>query len=259
MSSPLSLLGNGLIYTFPRKRIHETNKNYWTRRFLCGSCRIKGESVGLCIPLSLRGKGSENTFPLQRRIVGIVFFCALYVASKESRRLISPRTSCYWFLRNITKPFQLQSLKWDEMIMTDEYVKVSKAIVICLKAFFQHSLEKRKRWKVSLSFIRQKDTCSLDMRNDWSWILRIWVPTNFPIISYIVIGFTGWIILASMPPLDITVIWKYCFVVKPYYKQELIQALNTPSWIRLPQKNVTFPYNTNFNHYHAKPVSWRYL
>jgi hypothetical protein len=52
--------------------------------------------TGLCIPLSLLGNSSANTSSRQRRIVGVVF-CAVRVVSKESRRLILPRTSCFGF------------------------------------------------------------------------------------------------------------------------------------------------------------------
>jgi hypothetical protein len=48
---------------------------------------MKAESVGVCIPLSLLGNGSVNTFLRQRRIVGGVFFYPVHVVSKESRRL----------------------------------------------------------------------------------------------------------------------------------------------------------------------------
>jgi hypothetical protein len=41
--------------------------------------------------LSLQGNGSVNTFPPQRRIVGVVFY-AVRVVSKESRRSVLPRT-----------------------------------------------------------------------------------------------------------------------------------------------------------------------
>jgi hypothetical protein len=50
--------------------------------------------VGLSVyPLSLLGNGSVNTFPRQRRIVGGMVFYAVHVISKESRRLVIPRTS----------------------------------------------------------------------------------------------------------------------------------------------------------------------
>jgi hypothetical protein len=52
----------------------------------------------LCIPLSLLGIGSVNTFPLQRKIVGDLVFYAVRVVSKKSRRLVLPRTSCLLFL-----------------------------------------------------------------------------------------------------------------------------------------------------------------
>jgi hypothetical protein len=47
--SPLSLLGNGSLNTFPLQQIHQTKKNCWRRRFRCGPCRIKGEYVGLSV------------------------------------------------------------------------------------------------------------------------------------------------------------------------------------------------------------------
>jgi hypothetical protein len=52
------------------------------------------------IPLSLLGSGSVKTLPRQRihtqqrRIVGLVVLYAVRVVSKESRRLVLPRTSC---------------------------------------------------------------------------------------------------------------------------------------------------------------------
>jgi hypothetical protein len=48
----------------------------------------------LCIPLSLLGNNSVETFPRQRRIIGDLVFCADRVVSKESRRLVPLRTSC---------------------------------------------------------------------------------------------------------------------------------------------------------------------
>jgi hypothetical protein len=78
------------------KHIPAAKRNCWTC-FLCGSCRIKGESVGLSMyPVSLLGNGSVNTFPRQKGIVGHVFY-AVRVASKESRWLVLPRIS-YFFL-----------------------------------------------------------------------------------------------------------------------------------------------------------------
>jgi hypothetical protein len=52
------------------------------------------------IPLSLLSNGSAkryrgNEYTLSsRRTVGLVVFCAVYVVSKESRRLVLPRSSC---------------------------------------------------------------------------------------------------------------------------------------------------------------------
>jgi hypothetical protein len=56
------------------------NKNLW---------------VCLCISLSLLGNNSVKSFPRQRKIVGGVVFYVVHIASKESRRLVLPRTPCY--------------------------------------------------------------------------------------------------------------------------------------------------------------------
>jgi hypothetical protein len=45
----VSLLGNGSVGTFPQQWTHRKKQNSWTRHFLCGPCRIKGESVGLSV------------------------------------------------------------------------------------------------------------------------------------------------------------------------------------------------------------------
>jgi hypothetical protein len=47
----------------------------------------------MCISLSLLRNSSVKTSPRQRRIVGGVVFYAIRVVSKESRRLVLPRTS----------------------------------------------------------------------------------------------------------------------------------------------------------------------
>jgi hypothetical protein len=53
--------------------------------------------VCLCIPLSLLGSNSVKMFPRQRRIVGGVVFYAVGVVSKENKRLVPFRTSCFYF------------------------------------------------------------------------------------------------------------------------------------------------------------------
>jgi hypothetical protein len=55
---------------------------------------LLGKGSVNCIPLSLLGNNSVKTFPRQGRIVGRVVFYAIRVVSKESRRLVLPRTSC---------------------------------------------------------------------------------------------------------------------------------------------------------------------
>jgi hypothetical protein len=76
----LSLLDNGSVNTFPLQRIHST----------------AGQVLDMwaCIPLSLLGNNSVKTLPRQRKIVGGVVFYAVYIVSKQSRRLVLPRTSC---------------------------------------------------------------------------------------------------------------------------------------------------------------------
>jgi hypothetical protein len=50
----------------------------------------------VCIPLSLLGNGSVNTFPWRRRIVGSIVLCAVCAVSKEGRLVVLLRTSCYF-------------------------------------------------------------------------------------------------------------------------------------------------------------------
>jgi hypothetical protein len=81
------------------------NRRIVGRVVFCAVCVITQESlwVSLCIPLSLLGNGSVNTFPRQREIVGGVVFYAVRVVSKGNRRLILPRTSCYYVFRSDTQ------------------------------------------------------------------------------------------------------------------------------------------------------------
>jgi Zn-finger protein len=65
------------------KHVPTGTKNCWRRRFLYGPCCVKEVSVGLCIPLSLLGNGSVNTFPREQRIVGGVVFYMVHVVSKK--------------------------------------------------------------------------------------------------------------------------------------------------------------------------------
>jgi hypothetical protein len=54
---------------------------------------MKGESVGLCIRLSLLGNNSVKTFPRQQWVVRGVVLYEVHAVSKEIRRLILSRTS----------------------------------------------------------------------------------------------------------------------------------------------------------------------
>jgi hypothetical protein len=75
------------------------------------NCRTR-VSVGLSMyPHIVTCNNSIKTFPRQRRFVGVVIFCTVLVVSKESRRLVLPRTSwsvwcclswSYWLSNYIT-------------------------------------------------------------------------------------------------------------------------------------------------------------
>jgi hypothetical protein len=86
--SPLSLLGNGSVNTSSRQRIHPITEE------LCGPCRIKGGSVGLCIlPIVVRQWLGKHV--LAAKNCWRHRFSAVPVISKESRRLVLLRTSCF--------------------------------------------------------------------------------------------------------------------------------------------------------------------
>jgi hypothetical protein len=98
--SLLSLLGKGLVKCIPLfvvgKRlvnmyVHAAQNTCNNRRTVRRVCLW----VCVCIPLSLLRNNSLKTFPRQRRIVGGVIFYAVRVVSKESRRSVLPRSSCF--------------------------------------------------------------------------------------------------------------------------------------------------------------------
>jgi hypothetical protein len=62
--------------------------------------RIVGR-VCLCIPLSLLGKKSVKTFPLQRRISGGVVLYKVLVVSREIRQLVPSRSSCCYVYMHV--------------------------------------------------------------------------------------------------------------------------------------------------------------
>jgi hypothetical protein len=58
-------------------------------------CRIKGESVGLPVNPPIVARQRLATYvPAAKGINGGVVFYAVRVVSKESNRLVLPRTSC---------------------------------------------------------------------------------------------------------------------------------------------------------------------
>jgi hypothetical protein len=91
------------LYVYPPYRCLATARytrsrgnEYAKQKRIVGSDSVLSEEslwISLCIRLSLEGIGSLNTSPQQRRIVaGIFFFYAICVVSKESTRLVFPRT-----------------------------------------------------------------------------------------------------------------------------------------------------------------------
>jgi hypothetical protein len=90
---PLSLRGNGLVFTFPRKRIHGTKKvvRLVHMRPMSHNRKVCGP---VCVPLPFRNSVSANTFPRQWRIVRGFVFYAVHFVWKESRLWVLPRTSC---------------------------------------------------------------------------------------------------------------------------------------------------------------------
>jgi hypothetical protein len=65
-------------------------------RVLLYAAFIKVESLGLSVyPLSLLDNNFVKTFQRQRRTIGSVVFHVIRIVSKESRRSVLPRTSCY--------------------------------------------------------------------------------------------------------------------------------------------------------------------
>jgi hypothetical protein len=83
---------------------------------------VRSVFLDLCIPLPLLGKNSAKTFPLQRRIVGDVFY-AVRIAPKESRRLVLPRTSC--LISNNNKTISMYISLWNEIVMMLSEIKAT--------------------------------------------------------------------------------------------------------------------------------------
>jgi hypothetical protein len=116
MCIPPSLLGNGSIDTFPWQQIHATIEEFLEASFSIRSVSYQRRVCGcLCIPLPLLGNGSVNTFLRQRRIVGDIFFYAVRVLSKESRRLVLTRT-CWFFLPSLRFFFYFMSCHFSKKI-----------------------------------------------------------------------------------------------------------------------------------------------
>jgi hypothetical protein len=115
----LSLLGNGSVNMLTWQRIHATIE-------LLDPC--------VCVtPQPLLGDNSVKTFPRQRTIVGGVVFSAFHLVSNESKALVFPRTSCFFFvfvcghfiigLRAVNLHANKQELNWSLIycVCTEEF------------------------------------------------------------------------------------------------------------------------------------------
>jgi hypothetical protein len=105
--------------------------------------------ICLCIPLTLLGNNYLKTLPRQRRIVGDVVFYSAHVVSKESRRLVLLRTSCFF----ITIGCKFAVPCWtdrccihgldDELlpsiVLTSKRVHASSVLNVCLLLFLPES------------------------------------------------------------------------------------------------------------------------
>jgi hypothetical protein len=87
-----SVLGNGSVNTFSRLLIHSTIKELLDTSFYIRSVSYQRRVCG-SVYVSLLDNNSVKMFLRQRRIVGGVVLYAVRVVSKESRRLVLPRTS----------------------------------------------------------------------------------------------------------------------------------------------------------------------
>jgi hypothetical protein len=87
------LLGNGSVDTFLWQQTHATIQELLEASFSVESGSYERRVCGSVYPPIVATQCSADTFPRQRRIVGGVFL-AVYVVSKESRRLVLPRTCC---------------------------------------------------------------------------------------------------------------------------------------------------------------------
>jgi hypothetical protein len=138
VSIPLSLPSNSSVDTFPRQWIHATIEELFDASFSMRFVSYQGKVCGswapwdsepritllarantnllawtrVCISLSFLGNSSVKTFPRQRRIFGSVVFYAVSVASKESRRLVLPGTSCLRWRPETRDVRILYSLQW---------------------------------------------------------------------------------------------------------------------------------------------------
>jgi hypothetical protein len=102
--------------------------------------------VCMCIPLSLLGNGSVKTLSLQRIHTQQYncwrhLFYAVCVVSKESRRLVLPRTSCFLFIINLMSTSASKFLFVQLSLFPPLTVKLWMFVIPCyvLPAVLNHS------------------------------------------------------------------------------------------------------------------------
>jgi hypothetical protein len=108
-------------------------KNSSTHYFLCGPCRNKGESVGLCVPLILLGNGSVNTLMRQRGIFGEVF-CLLSLYQTKAGDLFFSE------LLDLVYGIQPQSL-FTHFIFTLSIISRYLVTIVLAIGFIEHLTE----------------------------------------------------------------------------------------------------------------------
>jgi hypothetical protein len=81
---PNSVLGNGLVYTFPQERIQAAVEELLDVSFSVRSVSYQRESMGCLYPpiVAKVDNSLVKTLPRQRKIVGDIVFCSVHVVSK---------------------------------------------------------------------------------------------------------------------------------------------------------------------------------
>jgi hypothetical protein len=137
----------------------------WRRRFLYCPYRIKRESVGLSVcSMSLLGNGSVNTFPQQRRVVGGVVSYVVCVASKERRQLVLTWT--YWLNLYLQQHLIVYMYYNNFICLYNEWHYLRNWYYFIIKSFFILILAGLKTMNITSVHEFRKD------ENQWVWVFE---------------------------------------------------------------------------------------